>query len=347
MKSCWKWLAFGVMLAMACGVRAQAQSLAFQRAEHLKRGVNLSSFYAQTRDLSQARLDAYMTTTDMQALKAMGFDHVRLSINPELLIAEPQTGRLRVGPMAQLDKTVEQLTDAGLNVILDIHAEETWKAALTHGDDGEARLFAFWLEFAGHYAKSDPERVYFEIMNEPSMDDMYRWEGIQDGLLAMEPVRDDNVIYTFHDYDPMWFTHQGATWSTEAWAYLHGVPYPSTPENIQAVLAQEPDERVRLQLERYGEDRWGPQRVEAEIAAVAQWAKQRGVPLYCGEFGVYKNYSDPKMRAAWINDTRTALEANRIGWAMWDYDGNFGLATKGSDGIVVDQAVLHALGMGK
>jgi aryl-phospho-beta-D-glucosidase BglC (GH1 family) len=373
MKSCWKWLAFGVMLAMACGVRAQAQSLAFQRAEHLKRGVNLSSFYAQTRDLSQARLDAYMTTTDMQALKAMGFDHVRLSINPELLIAEPQTGRLRVGPMAQLDKTVEQLTDAGLNVILDIHAEETWKAALTHGDDGEARLFAFWLEFAGHYAKSDPERVYFEIMNEPSMDDMYRWEGIQDravamirrvaprhtiiataaawghqdGLLAMEPVRDDNVIYTFHDYDPMWFTHQGATWSTEAWAYLHGVPYPSTPENIQAVLAQEPDERVRLQLERYGEDRWDAQRVGAEIAAVAQWAKQRGVPLYCGEFGVYKNYSDPKMRAAWINDTRTALEANRIGWAMWDYDGNFGLATKGSDGIVVDQAVLHALGMGK
>jgi endoglucanase len=83
--------------------------------------------------------------------------------------------------------------------------------------------------------------VFFEILNEPSMDDLYRWEGIQDravamirrvaprhtiiataaawghqdGLLAMEPVRDENVIYTFHDYDPMWFTHQGATWSTD------------------------------------------------------------------------------------------------------------------------------------
>jgi hypothetical protein len=32
---------------------------------------------------------------------------------------------------------------------------------------------------------------------------------------------------------------------------------------------------------------------------------------------------------------------------MWDYDGNFGLATKGSDGIMVDPAVLHALGMGR
>src|ERR1017187_4551751 len=77
-----KWVVALVMLGMAGG--AQAQSLAFQRAEHLRRGVNLSSFYAQTRDLSQARLDAYMSVADMQALKAMGFDHVRLSINPEL-----------------------------------------------------------------------------------------------------------------------------------------------------------------------------------------------------------------------------------------------------------------------
>jgi hypothetical protein len=53
------------------------------------------------------------------------------------------------------------------------------------------------------------------------------------------------------------------------------------------------------------------------------------------------------MRAAWIGDTRTALERHHIGWAMWDYDGNFGLATKGSDGIVFDSTVLSALGMSK
>jgi len=367
------WLALGaVVLGMAYGLQAQAgKGLAFERAEHLRRGVNLSSFYAQTRDLSQARLDAYMPVADMRALKAMGFDHVRLSINPAFLIANSKTGALRDTPMAQLDKTVQQLMDAGLNVVLDIHAEEDWKAALLHGDDGAASLFVFWIQFAGHYAQTDPERVFFEILNEPSMDDLYRWEGIQDravaairraaprhtiiataaawghqdGLLAMEPVRDDNVIYTFHDYDPMWFTHQGATWSTAAWAFLHGVPYPSTPENIKAVLNEEPDERQRLLLERYGEDQWGPQRIEAEIAAAAKWGEEHGVPLYCGEFGVFKDHSDPKMRVAWIGDTRTALERHRIGWAMWDYDGNFGLAAKGSEGIVVDRDVLRALGM--
>jgi aryl-phospho-beta-D-glucosidase BglC (GH1 family) len=375
MKSRMKWLvAATVMLGMACGAQAQAaKDIAFQRAEHLKRGVNLSSFYAQTRDISQARLDAYMSEGDMRALKTAGFDHVRLSINPALLIASPKTGTLRDGPMASLDKTVGQLLDAGLNVVLDIHAEEDWKAALTHGDDGASNLYAFWLNFAAHYAKSAPERVYFEILNEPSMDDLYRWEGIQDravaairrvaprhtiiataaawghqdGLLAMEPVRDENVIYTFHDYDPMWFTHQGATWSTTSWAFTHGIPYPSTPQNIQPVLGQEPDERVRLELERYGEDQWGPARVQAEVDAIAKWAAERNVPLYCGEFGAFKDHSDPQMRAAWINDTRTALESRQIGWAMWDYDGNFGLATKSSAGIVFDPAILQALGMGK
>ena len=368
-----RWMTIGLVgFATAFGAGAQVgKSVAFERAEHLRRGVNLSSFYAQTRDLSQARLDAYMSVADMQALKAMGFDHVRLSINPAFLIANAKTGTLRPGPMAQLDKTVQQLTDAGLNVILDIHAEEDWKAALLHGDDGAASLFAFWEQFAAHYAKSDPERVFFEILNEPSMDDLYRWEGIQDravavirsvaprhtilataaawghqdGLLAMEPVRDEDVIYTFHDYDPMWFTHQGATWSTAAWAFLHGVPYPSSPENIQAVLSEEPEARNRLLLERYGEDRWGAQRVDAEIDAAAQWGEEHGVPVYCGEFGAFKDHADPKMRAAWINDTRTALERHHVGWAMWDYDGNFGLATKGSDGIVFDPDVVRALGM--
>ena len=375
MKSRMKWLvAAAVLVGIACGAQAQvAKGLAFERAEHLQRGVNLSSFYAQTRDLSQARLDAYMSVGDMQALKAAGFDHVRLSINPALLIASPKTGTLRAEPMAQLDKTVGQLLDAGLNVLLDIHAEEDWKAGLTRGDDGASNLYAFWGNFAAHYAKSDPERVFFEVLNEPSMDDLYRWEGIQDravaairrvaprhtiiataaawghqdGLLAMEPVRDENVIYTFHDYDPMWFTHQGATWSTSSWAFTHGIPYPSTPENILPVLNQEPDERVRLELQRYGEDQWNAARVQVEIDAVAKWAAERNVPLYCGEFGAFKDHSDPKMRAAWTNDTRTALESRHVGWAMWDYDGNFGLATKTSAGIVFDPAILQALGMGR
>jgi aryl-phospho-beta-D-glucosidase BglC (GH1 family) len=343
------------------------------RAEHLRHGINLSGWYAQTGDLSPARLDSYTTPADFQLIKSLGFDHVRLSINPEPLVDDAEIGSLRPAPTARLDKTVKQLTDAGLAVVLDIHAEENWIQKMTRGDDGPERFEAFWENFAAHFAATDPEKVFFEIMNEPTLPDLYRWEGIEartvarirvvaphhtiiatssmyssiDSLLALEPVRDENVIYTFHDYNPMWFTHQGATWGSEGWGFLRGVPYPSTPENIQSVLGKEPDERERLWLQRYGWDRWDAARVGSEVAVMAEWAQRRGVPLYCGEFGVYKQYADPKMRATWISDMRTALESKHIGWAMWDYQGGFGVVTKGSGGTVVDQAVVAALGLKK
>ena len=163
----------------------------------------------------------------------------------------------------------------------------------------------------------------------------------------MEPVRDENVIYTFHEYNPMWFSHQGASWGTQGWVFLRGVPYPSNPQNIQAVLAQEPDERTRLWVQRYGLERWDASRLGAEVAAMAEWAQRRGVPLYCGEFGVYKPFANPGMRATWISDVRTALESKHIGWAMWDWQGSFALVTKDNGTIVVDQDIVRALGLKK
>ncbi len=366
----------GLVVAMAGLTAADAQvgnSLAFRRAEHLRHGINVSMWYAQTRDFSAAHLDAYTNSTDFAMIKSLGFDHVRLSIDPEWLIDEPQAGTLKAQPMARLDKTVAELESAGLNVILDMHPEDSFKNPLAKGEDGAQRFYAFWGNFAKHYATSDPEKVFFEIMNEPTMDDLYRWQGIQaravmrirtaapqhtilatasnyssiDNLVAMEPVRDENVIYTFHEYNPMWFTHQGASWGSQGWVFLRNVPYPSTPQNIQAVLGQEPDERARLQVQRYGLERWDASRLGAEVAAMADWAQRRGVPLYCGEFGVYKNYSNKAMRATWISDVRTALESKHIGWAMWDWQGSFALVTKENGAIVVDQDVLHALGLKK
>lgn len=348
-----------------------AGGLAYLRVQHLRRGINLSNWYTQ-KDFASARPNAYMSVSDMRTLKKLGFDHVRLSIDPEQLIADAKTGELKPRALARLDRTVSDLTGAGLNVVLDVQPLDSWKALLAT-DDGAGNFFAFWTAFATHYAKTDPEKVFFEVLNEPLMADPYRWAGIQaqavgrirgaapqhtviatagrydniEGLLAMEPVRDDNVIYTFHDYDPMWFTHQGATWGTAGWAFLRGVPYPSSPENTKTLAQQEPDEPDRLQVKRFAAERWDASRIALDVAAVAAWAKQRGVPLYCGEFGVYKAFADPQSRVRWIYDMRSVLESKNIAWAMWDYDGNFGLMTKDNYGTEVDQDALHALGLSK
>ena len=57
-------------------------------------------------------------------------------------------------------------------------------------------------------------------------------------------------------------------------------------------------------------------------------------------------FLDPVSRANWIHDVRTAIEADGIGWAMWDYRGGFGVVSK-QDGqpARVDGAVVGALGL--
>jgi len=86
--------------------------------------------------------------------------------------------------------------------------------------------------------------------------------------------------------------------------------------------------------------------VRALIDEAAAWGKANEVPLLCNEFGVFREHSDPVSRNAWIRDVRTALEADGIGWAMWDYRGGFGVVTKeNGKAAEPDPATVSALGL--
>ena len=84
-----------------------------------------------------------------------------------------------------------------------------------------------------------------------------------------------------------------------------------------------------------------------DFAFAADWARKRGVPLTCNEFGVYRTYSDPQDRAAWLTAVRQAFEKNKVGWTMWDYRGGFGVVTVTNGQVVEDTAVLKALGLAR
>jgi hypothetical protein len=213
--------------------------------------------------------------------------------------------------------------------------------------------------------------VFFEILNEPEFRDRYRWAGVQmrlarairegapnhtiiaaganwsssNELLFLEPLRDGNVIYNFHFYDPHVFTHQGATWSTNFQHYLAKLPYPSTPENVRGAMAQVPDPTNQQNVLHYGLEQWNASRVEQEIAMVAAWGKRWNVPLTCNEFGVYRNAAEPADRARWLHDVRSALEKYGIGWTMWDYAGGFGVVVRENGVTTPDSVTLHALGL--
>ncbi|MBC7362888.1 MAG: cellulase family glycosylhydrolase [Candidatus Aminicenantes bacterium] len=148
-----------------------------------------------------------------------------------------------------------------------------------------------------------------------------------------------------HFYEPHIFTHQGATWSSEWVKPLRQVPYPSSPESVLKAISLVDREEIRNYLRQYGEERWDGQKIEQQILKAVQWAERHGVKLFCNEFGAYRNYCLLPDRKAWIQDVRTALEKYGIGWAMWEFDGSFGLVYRENNKVMVDRDLASALGL--
>jgi endoglucanase len=369
---CFPLMACGVLLQAASAQSANPHELAFRRAGHLRRGINASNWFAQAPGrYTPERLRTYTTADDFVLMHRLGFDHIRLSIDADPL--QPWLYHWPGGDafVSELDRVVKEANAQQLAVIIDIHPEEKYKQGLLQGSENVGRFTSLWTALARHFAGSDPNLVFFELMNEPEQSDPYRWLGIEaevtsairavapdhtiiatgahwsglQDLLETEPLADPNVIYTFHDYEPFPFSHQGATWTDARVIPLRNVPYPSTPDNVVPNEAQEPNARGKFFVEQYGLDRWGPERVDRTIAFAAEWGKEHNVPVYCGEFGVHKPYADPKARAAWVHDMRVTLEKYNIGWNMWDYQDNFGLVTKANGIATPDAALVEALGL--
>jgi endoglucanase len=369
--------AISSVLAMAAPLahgQATGASLAKERVKHIQRGINLSHWYAQVFDpkgYTKEHFDSYDTAADMALIKSMGFDHVRFTLNCEPMFRRGQADQIPADYLAMVDAAVKMILDQGLAIIIDIHPESDFKAKLA-ADDGFVEQFAdYWRALARHYSSLDPNRVFFEILNEPEFRDRYRWEGVQarlaqairegapqhtiiaaganwsssNELLFLTPLRDANVIYNFHFYDPHIFTHQGATWSTNFQHYLMGLPYPSTRENVRAAMEEVPDDIHQQEVLRYGLDHWNASRIDAEIGETAAWAKKWDVPLTCNEFGVYRRTAKPEDREAWINDVRTALEKYEIGWTMWDYAGGFSVVDRNDGKTMVNAGTVKALGL--
>lgn len=350
----------------------QDASLAHRRAAHLRYGINLSEWFAQVYDqkgYTKEHFETWTTAQDIALIKAMQFDHVRLSVNPQPMFRPKQADRIPEDYLGFLDAAVKMIVDQGLAVIIDVHPDSDFKEKLASDNEFVEQFADYWRALAKHYSSWNADLVFFEILNEPEFRDRYRWQGVQsklavairegapaqsiivaganwsadNELLFIEPLRDPNIIYNFHFYDPHVFTHQGATWSTNYVHYLKDLPYPSNPENVQPAAALVPDAVNRLAVIHYGMDRWNAARIDEEIGQIAAWGKRWNVPLTCNEFGVYRKTASPKHRAAWISDVRTTLEKYGIGWTMWDYSGGFAVVVKQDGHAVPDELTVKAL----
>lgn len=340
----------------------------------LRRGINLSHWFSQVYHPTgyvAEHFESYMKEEDIALIRAMGFDHVRFPIGCEAMMDSSAPGRLPEEYVARIERMIRLILDHGLAVIVDIHPEGPFKERLSKEDHAVAAFLAFWEAFAVRLCHLDAERTFFEILNEPCICDAVRWNQIQNTLLhvirrvapshtlvasgdewsqlpellKLQTTEDRNVIYNFHLYDPIAFTHQGAGWSPPWAMFTKGLTYPVDPAFVDSFLLSVTDEAASEALLEYKRENWSAPVYHQFVQPAVEWAHRHGVFLTCNEFGVYKKFSPRGSRLLWLKDLASVFKQNGIGWTMWDYAGDFAVVLQENGKRVPDRDLLSSLGL--
>ncbi|MDA3929787.1 MAG: cellulase family glycosylhydrolase [Prolixibacteraceae bacterium] len=329
------------------------------------KGVNLTGWF-QVGSAQEIQFSKY-SRTDFENIQSLGCDVVRLPINLHFMTNGEPNYTLDPLFLQFIDQVISWTEELGMHLILDNHTFDS--AVDTDPNVGEI-LKKVWLQMASHYLNSSTQ-IYFEVLNEPHGINDELWNTIQkevidairtvdtkhtiivgpaswnsyNNLEKMPVYSDDNLIYTFHFYDPFIFTHQGASW-TDMDA-LAGVPFPYAEDK----MPEFPEELKSHWSYNDFKDYKNTGTIEAVhnlIDIAVKFQEERNVPLFCGEFGVYDKNSPNEDRTYWYGVVSDYLEEKNIAWTVWDYHGAFGIYTKGSNGMFnhdLNVPVCEALGL--
>jgi hypothetical protein len=81
-----KWIGAIVLLSAISLAQSAPSSVPATRLAHIRRGINLSEWFAQVYDpkgYTKEHFESWTTPSDIALIKSAGFDHVRLSVNPQ------------------------------------------------------------------------------------------------------------------------------------------------------------------------------------------------------------------------------------------------------------------------
>ena len=314
------------------------------------RGVNLTN-WLQTPNPRQIQFTKF-TRQDLVNIKSLGCDVIRLPINLHFMTGGAPAYAIDPLFFSFLDPIVGWAEELGIHLILDDHTSSSDTA--TDPAVGDI-LVPVWTQMAGRY-KNRSVYVYYEVLNEPHGIADKKWNEIQQKVISairavdskhtivigpagwngynnlafMPAYTDTNLIYTFHFYDPFLFTHQGAGWANPPLTPLFGVPFPYDAARMPACPPGLKGTWVEQSLASGYSKEGTVKRIREWIDTAASFKNQRGVPVYCGEFGVYIPNSPAADRVEWYRAVRTVLEEKGIAWTIWDYTAGFGLFNPGT-----------------
>ncbi|MDR0784880.1 MAG: glycoside hydrolase family 5 protein [Treponema sp.] len=331
------------------------------------KGVNLSGWFQYTGGPRGVSPNMF-TADDFADIKRLGVDVVRLPLDLFAMTSGAPDYTLDPLFLKFLDQAVDYAEESEIYLILDNHSSD--------GSNGETSdavdeiLIPIWTQMAEHF-KDRSDYVVYEVMNEPYGVSSERWGEIQgrvieairakderrtivvggtswnsiDELAKLPVYEDDNLIYTFHFYDPFLFTHQGASWASPSLANLKSVPFPANAGTLPNVPPDLKGSWVENSLKYDYTRASARETLTATIDKAVQFSIERGVAVFCGEFGVYMRNSNHADRVRWYELVTKLLDERRIARTSWDYTGGFGLfkTESGRDVADLDVDVVQAL----
>ncbi len=308
-------------------------------------GVNLGGWVSQFKEATAEHFNTFITEKDIEQIASWGMDHVRLPIDYTVIEEENNPFHYLEEGFGYIDRCIRWCEANQLNIILDLHrtpgyAFHTLKENRLFEEEAlQERFLDIWRTFARRY-KDYGRNVMFELLNEIVEPNSERWNKLSQRAIAaireidserviimggnnynsvttlkeLDHIEDDNLVYTFHFYEPHIFTHQKASWEPPMRELRFEVSYPSGTEDYNRYLKQSEVFRRNYSFE----ERIGKDYIRKLLQPALEFIRERNVPLYCGEYGVI-DLAPIESNIRWHEDVCDILLEYGIGRAVWNY----------------------------
>jgi aryl-phospho-beta-D-glucosidase BglC (GH1 family) len=221
-------------------------------------------------------------------------------------------------------------------------------------EEAQKAFYFHWALWAKRFKNLSSEKISFDLLNEPSMredmndqhskssavpGDIYRKvaktaaevirkenparlviaDGNNVGNSVIPEITDLNIAQSCRGYYPHAISHYKAPWANKDPEHL---PDPKWPGQVGDKYLS------KAMLEEY----------------YKPWIEltKKGVGVHCGECGCW-NKTPHDVFIAWFNDVLSILSASNIGFAIWNFIGDFGVLDSGRSDVAYEDWHGHKL----
>lgn len=265
--------------------------------------------------------DVKMKFEYFDVIEEAGFDSVRIPVRFSDYAKDSENYILEEDFMKEIDSYVNYALSKGLVVILDFHH---FTEIMDEPEKYKKCFFSVWSQLGERY-KNYPNKLIFELLNEPRNNlkgDI--WNGFIDGavkeirktnkdrtiivgpdsdysiyrLEALSLPKDNNIMVSFHYYEPSEFAFQGNANIEGDFKNLKNINWNGSKEEMEYLKSR------------------------FEIAK--KWADNNNVKIFLGEFGASKT-APAESRKLWTQAVRKEAERCGFSWAYWELCSGFGI----------------------